>query len=109
MSTGNDEIRNANNIGELKSPTLQNIRDAARNIASKAIKTPLVPLNYDNNLKDEKGSGVCTYYYNVMLPLLWFQWTKMLNRKCIPSIFAGSYTSNLFEIGEPSTDWVIQS
>ena len=69
MSTGNDEIRNANNIGELKSPTLQNIRDAARNIASKAIKTPLVPLNYNNNLKDEKGSGVCTYYYNIMLAL----------------------------------------
>ena len=84
MSTGNDEIRNANNIGELKSPTLQNIRDAARNIASKAIKTPLVPLHYDNNLKDKKGSGVCTYYYNIMLALK--------NRKYIPSIFAGSYT-----------------
>ena len=70
MSTGNDEIRNKNNIGELKSPTLKNIRDAARNIASKAIKTPLVPLNYINNRKDEKGSAVGKYYNNVMLPLL---------------------------------------
>ena len=70
MSTGNDEIKKKNNIGELKSPTLKNIRDAARNIASKAIKTPLVPFNYNNNLKDEKGSGVCIYYYNVMLALL---------------------------------------
>ena len=84
MSTGNDEIRNKNNIGELKSPTLKNIRDAARNIASKAIKTPLVPLNYNNNLKDEKGSGVCTYYYNVMLALL-----EMFNRKFIPTILQG--------------------
>ena len=70
MATGNDEIKNKNNIGELKSPTLKNIREAARNIASKAIKTPLVPLNYNNNLKDEKGSEVCTYNYNVMLALL---------------------------------------
>ena len=60
MATGNDEISNKNNIGELKSPTLKNIRDAARNIASKAIKTPLVPLNYNNDPNNEKGSGVCT-------------------------------------------------
>ena len=85
MATGNDEIKNKNNIGELKSPTLKNIREAARNIASKAIKTPLVPLNYINNRKDEKGSAVGKYYNNVMLPLL-AQCTKMLNRKCIPSI-----------------------
>ena len=70
MATGNDEIKNKNNIGELKSPTLKNIREAARNIASKAIKTPLVPLNYNNNLKDEKGSEVCTYNYNVNTTLL---------------------------------------
>ena len=69
MATGNDEIKNKNKIVELKSPTLKNIRDAARNIASKAIKTPLVPLNYNTNLKDEKGSEVCAYYYNVMLAL----------------------------------------
>ena len=88
MSTGNDEIRKKNNIGELKSPTLKNIRDAARNIASKAIKTPLVPLNYNNNLKGEKGSGVCIYSYNVTLALsnTWFQLMKMFNRNCIPSI-----------------------
>ena len=69
MATGNDEIKNKNKIVELKSPTLKNIRDAARNIASKAIKTPLVPLNYNTNLKDEKGSEVCAYYYNVMVAL----------------------------------------
>ena len=78
MSTANDEIRKKNNIIELKSPTLKNIRDAARNIASKAIKTPLVPLNYNNTLKDEKGSGVCIYYYNVMLALL----STFNGRKC---------------------------
>ena len=41
----------------LVSPSIKDIRDASKNIASKAIKTPLVRLNFKpkyQNLKDEK-------------------------------------------------------
>ena len=50
----NDDMENQN---YLESPSLQDIKQAARNIASKAIKSPLVKLNQrsrDGNGKDIK-------------------------------------------------------
>ena len=42
----------------LESPSLQDIKDAARNIASKAIKTPLVKLNQRSRNGSRNDSNV---------------------------------------------------
>ena len=45
MSSSEDEKDDFKEIKNLTSPSIEDIRDASRNIASKAIKSPLVRLN----------------------------------------------------------------
>lgn len=57
MSTSKEFKDDMENKTYLESPSLQDIKQAARNIASKAIKSPLVKLNQrlrDGNEKDIK-------------------------------------------------------
>ena len=58
MSSLNDQKDDCKKIKELRSPTIQEIRDAAKNIASKAIKTPLVRLKHNAQYNNETESKV---------------------------------------------------
>ena len=49
----------------LESPSLQDIKDAARNIASKAIKTPLVKLAKISQSSGRNGSNVSVLFYTL--------------------------------------------
>ena len=49
----------------LESPSLQDIKDAARNIASKAIKTPLVKLNQRSLSSKRNVSNVSVLFYTL--------------------------------------------
>ena len=54
-----DDVANPN---YLESPSLQDIKQAARNIASKAIKSPLVRLNQRSRNGNGKGIKVRRIY-----------------------------------------------
>ena len=55
MSSSEDQKDDIKDIKNLTSPSIEDIRDASRNIASKAIKSPLVRLNCKPKYeKDEK-------------------------------------------------------
>ena len=58
MSSLKDAKDGTSKLQNLKSPSLQDIKDAARNIASKAIKTPLVKLNLGTRNENKKESNV---------------------------------------------------
>ena len=49
----------------LESPSLQDIKDAAKNIASKAIKTPLVKLNQRSRSSSRNNSNVSSFFYTL--------------------------------------------
>ena len=53
MSASEESKDDVENKSYLESPSLQDIKQAARNIASKAIKSPLVRLNQ----RSRNGSG----------------------------------------------------
>ena len=58
MSTSDDSKDEPEEIHYLESPSLQDIKDAAQNIASKAIKTPLVRLNQRPQVGYQKDTNV---------------------------------------------------
>ena len=61
MASKIDQQYSSKTIKQLASPTLQDIKDAAKNIASKAIRTPLVRLNYNTANKSQLNNEVCNY------------------------------------------------
>ena len=61
MASKIDQQYSSKTIKQLTSPTLQDIKDAAKNIASKAIRTPLVRLNRNTVNKSLLDHEVCNY------------------------------------------------
>ena len=61
MASKIDQQYKGKTIKELTSPTLKDIKDAAKNIASKAIRTPLVRLNRNTVNKSQLDHEVCNY------------------------------------------------
>ena len=61
MASKIDQQYKGKTIKELTSPTLKDIKDAAKHIASKAIRTPLVRLNYNTVNKTQLDHEVCNY------------------------------------------------
>jgi hypothetical protein len=58
MSSSKDQQDNCKEIKNLVSPSIKDIRDASKNIASKAIKTPLVRLNYKPKYQNQNDELV---------------------------------------------------